>query len=304
MKVTENEKVIRKLYQITSNHENGFTEQVRELLSMGCERFGLEIGILSNIIDNRYRVVYQASPDNVPLADEAEFNLPETYCAETMAANKPVGFEHVAESEMCTHPAYLAFALEAYIGIPITVEGEVYGTLNFSSPYPRKRKFSAIDIDALKLMRIWIEGELSRMQYQQMILQQTQELEERNKQLSKLARTDALTGVGNRYSFYDELLRNIKFSQRLNIPLSVVMFDLDNFKQYNDTYGHLAGDKALIIVSETINEVARSTDYLARYGGEEFIIILPDTNQKKRSACSRTVSCRDTRNQFAGMLRE
>ena len=54
-----------------------------------------------------------------------------------------------------------------------------------------------------------------------------------------------------------------------------------NFKQYNDTDGHLARDKAFIIVSEIINEIARSTDYLARYGGEEFIVILPDTNQKK-----------------------
>ena len=173
MKMTENEKVIRRLYQITSNHENGFTEQVRELLSMGCMRFGLEIGILSNIIDNRYCVVHQVSPNDVPLADEVEFNLPETYCAVTLAASKPVGFEHVGESEMSTHPAYVAFALEAYIGTPSKVEGEVYGTLNFSSPYPRKRKFSAIDIDALKLMGIWIEGELSRMQYQQKILQQT-----------------------------------------------------------------------------------------------------------------------------------
>jgi len=280
MKMTENERVIRRLYQITSNHESGFTEQVRELLSMGCERFGLEIGILSNITGNRYRVVHQVSPDDVALADEAEFNLPETYCAETLAANKPVGFEHVAESDMSTHPAYAAFALEAYIGVPIAVEGEVFGTLNFSSPYPRERKFSAIDIDALKLMGIWIEGELSRLQYQQQILQQAEELAERNKQLAKLAKTDGLTQVGNRHSFYQELSKHIKFAQRLSIPLSVVMFDIDNFKQYNDTHGHLAGDKALIAVSGTINRLARSTDYVARYGGEEFIVLLPDTHQK------------------------
>ena len=280
MKMTENERVIRRLYQITSKHENGFTEQVRELLSMGCERFGLEIGILSNIVDNRYRVVHQVSPDDVPLADEAEFNLPETYCAETIAAGKPVCFEHVANSKMCTHPAYAAFALESYIGIPIRLEGEVYGTLNFSSPYPRKREFSAIDIDALKLMGIWIEGELSRLQYQTKILQQAEELAERNKQLNKMARTDGLTHVGNRHSFYEELIKQIKFAQRLNNPLSIVMLDLDNFKQYNDTYGHLAGDKALVVISKTINELARETDYLARYGGEEFILLLPDTDDK------------------------
>ncbi len=279
MEITENERVIRKLYQITSNHENGFADQVRELLSMGCERFGVEIGILSHVVDDDYRVVYQVSPDSVPLADDASFNLPETYCALTMAADEPVGFEHVAESEINTHPAYKAFALEAYIGIPITVEGVPYGTLNISSPYTRQRKFSTIDIDALQLMGIWIEGELSRIKFQEKIVQQAEELAERNEQLVKMTKTDSLTQVGNRHSFYEEIAKYIKFSTRLEFPVSVVMFDLDFFKIYNDTYGHLAGDEALKTVANTIASRARSTDYVARYGGEEFIILLPDTNQ-------------------------
>ena len=279
MKMTENEKVIRKLYEITSNHENGFADQIRALLIMGCERFGVEIGILSHIVDSNYRVVYQVSPDSVPLTDDAQFDLPATYCAITMEANEPVGFEHVGESEINTHPAYKAFALEAYIGIPITVEGAPYGTLNFSSPYPRKREFSSIDIDALKLMGIWVESELSRIKFQEKILQQAEELAERNKQLVKMTKTDSLTQVGNRHSFYEELCKYIKFSNRLQFPVSVVMFDLDYFKKYNDTYGHLAGDDALKTVAETIANKARSTDYVARYGGEEFIIMLPDTSQ-------------------------
>jgi diguanylate cyclase (GGDEF)-like protein len=279
MEMTENEKVIRKLYQITSNHENGFADQIRDLLIMGCERFGVEIGILSHIVDNTYRVVYQVSPDSVPLTDDAQFDLPETYCAVTMAANEPVGFEHVAESEINTHPAYKAFALEAYIGIPIIVEGVPYGTLNFSSPYPRERKFSSIDIDALKLMGIWVESELSRIKFQEKIVQQADELAERNKQLIKMTRTDSLTQVGNRHSFYEELSKYIKFSHRLQFPVSIVMVDLDQFKKYNDTFGHLAGDEALKTFASTIASKVRSTDYVARYGGEEFIILLPDTSQ-------------------------
>jgi diguanylate cyclase (GGDEF)-like protein len=279
MEMTENEKVIRKLYQITSNHENGFADQIRELLIMGCERFGVEIGILPHIVDNNYRVVHQVSPDTVPLTDDSQFDLPETYCAVTIAANEPVGFEHVAESEINTHPAYKAFALEAYIGIPITVEGAPYGTLNFSSPYPRERMFSSIDIDALKLMGIWVEGELSRLRYQEEIVRQAEELTERNKQLIKMTKTDSLTQVGNRHSFYEELSKYIKFSNRLQFPVSIVMFDLDYFKKYNDTYGHLAGDDALKTVAHTIASKVRSTDYVARYGGEEFIILLPDTSQ-------------------------
>ena len=280
MKMTENEKVIRKLYEITSNHETGFEQQMRELLTMGCERFGVEIGILSNIVDGSYHVVHQVSPDSVPLSDGAEFNLPETYCALTLAADEPVCFEHVAESEINTHPAYKAFALEAYIGIPIKVDGTDYGTLNFSSPYPRERQFSSIDIDALKLMGIWVEGELSRIRYQEQILRQAEELADRNKQLVKMTKTDSLTQVGNRRSYYEELTKYVKFAHRLNFPVSVVMFDLDDFKHYNDTYGHIAGDEALIKVADTIAYTARSTDYVARYGGEEFVVLLPDSGHE------------------------
>lgn len=279
--ITENEKVIRRLYEITSRHDQGFDHQVRELLHLGCERFGLDIGILANITGNRYRIVHQVSPDDIPMVDGAEFDLPETYCAITLAANRPVGFEHVARSEIRSHPAYKAFALESYIGTPLVVDGERYGTLNFSSPYPRNREFADIDLDALMLMGIWIEGELSRMQYQQKILRQAGELARRNEQLLKLAKTDGLTQVGNRYSFYEELGNQLRLAQRIQMPVSIIMFDIDDFKDYNDTFGHVAGDEALVTISGTVAGMARATDYVARYGGEEFIVLLPDTDQQE-----------------------
>ena len=160
MKITTSETLVRQLYEITAHHDTGFPDKVRQLLAIGCDRLGLDIGILSNIVGNRYRVVHQVSPPSVPLEDGAEFDLPITYCSITLAADKPVGFEHVSRSEIYNHPAYDSFALESYIGIPVKVANQTYGTLNFSSPYPRKRKFSDVDIDALKLMAVWIEGEL------------------------------------------------------------------------------------------------------------------------------------------------
>jgi len=278
MEMTENEKVIRKLYEITSQHEKGFAIQVQELLALGCERFGLDIGILSNIEGDVYKVLHQLSPEDVPLTDEAQFNLTETYCSLTLEAEGPLGIEHVAKSAMSSHPAYAAFQLESYIGIPLEVSGNIYGTLNFSSPFPRERTFSETDIDALKLMAIWLEGEISRQIFQRKVMQQAKLLEERNQTLLKMTRTDSLTQVGNRFSFFAELENQLMFAQRLKIPLSLVLFDLDDFKAYNDTYGHIAGDNALVEVASTIAGLARSTDYVARYGGEEFIVLLPDTN--------------------------
>ncbi len=278
MDMTENEKVIRKLYEITSQHERGFPALVKDLLMLGCERFELDIGILSHIEGDVYKVKHQVSPDDVPLNDEAQFNLPETYCSRTLEADGPFGVEHVARSDMNTHPAYAAFQLESYIGIPLTVDGKFYGTLNFSSPFAHERKFTEIDIDALKLMAIWLEGEISRQNFQEKIMQQAHLLEERNRALLEMARTDNLTQVGNRYSFFAELENQLMFSQRLKIPLSIILFDIDNFKEYNDTYGHIAGDNALVEVAKSARKLARATDYVARYGGEEFIVLLPDTN--------------------------
>lgn len=278
MQMTENEKVIRQLYEITSQHEKGFAAQVKALLTLGCERFGLDIGILSKIDDDVYRVVYQVSPKEVALEDEATFDQAETYCALTLQADGPMAIEHMAKSEFNTHPAYDAFKLEAYIGMPLTVDGERYGTLNFSSPYPHQRKFSDTDIDALKLMAIWLEGELSRQDFQQKIMQQAEQLAEQNKLLKTMAHTDNLTQLGNRLSLFAELENRLMLAQRLKIPLSLVLFDLDDFKEYNDTYGHVAGDNALVEVARVVRKLARTTDYVARYGGEEFIILLPDTN--------------------------
>lgn len=280
MKISPNERVIRELYEITSAYQTGFAERTRELLALGCERFGLEIGILAQIDSDRYRVVHQVCPDEVQLEDDVQFNLPETYCAVTIDSGAPVGYEHVAESDLSSHPAYAQFKLEAYFGIPIVVDGDAYGTLNFSSPFPRERQFDEIDYDALRLMAIWIEAEISRQQFQEKIMRQARELAERNEQLRIMAQTDQLTRVGNRNCFFQKLEHNLKFAQRLKVPLSLVMFDLDHFKRYNDTYGHIAGDRALATVAATIDELARDTDYVARYGGEEFAVLLTDTNHK------------------------
>lgn len=163
MKSTKSDLLMQKLYSITAHHEKAFPDKVRGLLSIGCERLGLDIGILSNVVGNKYRVIHQVSPETLTLEDGAVFDLPITYCSITLAANKPVGFEHVSRSEIYNHPAYDTFALEAYIGIPVVVDSKPYGTLNFSSPFPRKRKFSAADINAIELMGAWIETGLNHI---------------------------------------------------------------------------------------------------------------------------------------------
>jgi diguanylate cyclase (GGDEF)-like protein len=93
--------------------------------------------------------------------------------------------------------------------------------------------------------------------------------------LQGLARTDPLTGVPNRRVWEEELPRELERARRIGTPLCVAMVDLDNFKAYNDRFGHQAGDQVLKAAASAWRAQIRSTDLLARYGGEEFVLLLP-----------------------------
>ncbi len=104
------------------------------------------------------------------------------------------------------------------------------------------------------------------------------ELETANRMLRDLSVTDALTGLSNRRAFEERFAIEFSQSVRRHRPLTLVVMDIDNFKQVNDTFGHGAGDKVLRKVAQVLRETTRLPDMAARYGGEEFIVILPDTD--------------------------
>ncbi len=110
-------------------------------------------------------------------------------------------------------------------------------------------------------------------------LQQTQlELQQANLELERLSLRDQLTGLGNRRHFDNNLNTYFALSRRNKSPLSLIICDIDYFKQYNDAFGHPQGDLCLTEVAKVIAEVLkRSTDTICRYGGEEFVAILPET---------------------------
>ncbi|MBU1344996.1 MAG: diguanylate cyclase [Proteobacteria bacterium] len=92
---------------------------------------------------------------------------------------------------------------------------------------------------------------------------------------------DALTNIPNRRYFNDRIVMEVKQTQRQGTPIAILMADIDNFKKYNDFYGHHRGDNVLVLVANAIKStLKRPVDFCARYGGEEFIIVLPDTDEK------------------------
>ena len=99
--------------------------------------------------------------------------------------------------------------------------------------------------------------------------------------LRTLAETDGLTSLANRRAFDEAFASEAEHCLNKDMPLSVLMIDIDRFKAYNDTYGHLAGDECIRVVGRCLEEsVKRATDVVARYGGEEFVVLLPNTGEK------------------------
>ncbi len=99
--------------------------------------------------------------------------------------------------------------------------------------------------------------------------------------MQQMATTDALTKIYNRLYFNEMLSKEMAVADRDNLPMSISIFDIDHFKKFNDTYGHLFGDLVLKTIAKLAKDHVRETDIVARFGGEEFVIIMPNTTIKQ-----------------------
>ena len=117
------------------------------------------------------------------------------------------------------------------------------------------------------------------LQMRQSLVVLTRKLDTANQELKRLTSLDGLTGIANRRHFDAVLLREWRRAMRLGEELSIIMADIDFFKQYNDTFGHQNGDECLRQIAQTLSLTTdRGGDLLARYGGEEFVAVLPGTS--------------------------
>lgn len=151
----------------------------------------------------------------------------------------------------------------SYLGAPVQIQGRTFGFINqdhmepnFYTPEMADRLQTFADLAAIAL-------ENARL------FKLTQEM----------AVVDELTGMNNRRYFVQMATNEIKRSHRYGKVCSLVMFDLDHFKDINDQYGHAAGDKALKAAAQIINDCIREIDISSRYGGDEFCVLLPETDQ-------------------------
>lgn len=132
-------------------------------------------------------------------------------------------------------------------------------------------------VEAEKRDRLFHELESARL-----------ELQSQKELLERLSLTDALTGVANRRAFDAAIQRTFADAERSEMPLTVLMMDIDNFKSINDVYGHKAGDEALLALCNVLRAICGEEDTIARFGGDEFVCILTDCSlEEAREVCNR-----------------
>ena len=151
--------------------------------------------------------------------------------------------------------------IRSVLAVPISSRGTAFGAIAVYSD--RKNRFSEQDEELLATIgsQVGVAVENARL-YEKTL---------------ELAHEDALTGLANRRRLMEVLSKEVCRASRYNTPLSLLMIDLDRFKQFNDTYGHLKGDELLKKFALLLEKRIRTTDMAGRYGGEEFCLVLPNT---------------------------
>lgn len=147
-----------------------------------------------------------------------------------------------------------------HIPVPILVLTEGFGTLNEERFRHSPTDYLPKPVLTLPLLKHAIESLLSDFN--------------KTKKLTRMAHFDSLTGAANRHLFNDRLKQTLIRSKRYKEPMALLYFDLDKFKQVNDTFGHDAGDRLLICFVQTLRDCIRETDTICRQGGDEFSVLL------------------------------
>jgi diguanylate cyclase (GGDEF)-like protein len=198
----------------------------------------------------------------------------------------PVLIPDVFAPDAPVSPSVQAYYQRAHINslawVPLMFQGRPLGTIDFSSSI--KREFDDSEVAVLKAfadqaatavrgMILYRDLERSRDE----VMRYAAQLEQVSEAEHYLARTDEVTGMPNRRHLEEVLRAESLKSARGNLPISVVMADVDNFKEINDRYGHPIGDQALRFVASVARECSRSSDVVGRWGGDEFLFIMPQT---------------------------
>jgi diguanylate cyclase (GGDEF)-like protein len=259
-----------------SYHLQAFTQQINEvepaeayaaILRHSTELLRSERGslLLFDEASNELEVKAAVGP-RAEVTQEQRVRLSESVSGSVLLDGRPRIVRDLRTTEMHRAPAERKYKSDSFISYPIITGGRKVGVINMTDKAGGE-PYNDLDLHLLETMVPQMALALDRAGWHQ-----------KATQFQLLSITDPLTGLLNRRYLEERLGEEFERSKRHRFPMSFLMVDIDNFKEYNDLNGHQAGDIALEITAQCLKSALRSADVASRYGGEEFSILLPQTN--------------------------
>jgi diguanylate cyclase (GGDEF)-like protein len=279
----------------------------KEVLSPGRERFPLPIDaalVRSGVTavpagafgPGEGALLVAVRPLDGPLPGFLVATLPESVAYRTLAASRRNLLASGIPLVLVAVALSVLLARQMLLPIRRLSEGArrmSAGDLDVRLPEAGRDEIAELTRAFNDMVRRVLEGRTSLEQARDELARSNAELQHANQALEELAITDGLTGLYNHRHFQETWEREIRLAQREARPVGLLMLDLDRFKDYNDRYGHTAGDEALRAVAECLRRGLRSSDLAFRYGGEELAAILP--------GCDKEAACRIAENVRAAL---
>ncbi len=222
-------------------------------------------------------------PDEIEM--DARQRLGKGISSRALESGQPLLVENIDASDFEQTPSR-NYRTKSFISYPLSIGSRKIGLLNVTDKSNGKH-FDEVDLNLLEMIGPQIAVALERAEWQ-----------ERAAQFQLMSITDPLTGLLNRRYLEERLTEELNRSRRYNYSMSCLMIDIDDFKKYNDTNGHQAGDLALKITAHSLKAALRSADIACRYGGEEFCILLPQTSVSEAGVIAERMRLKVTETEY------
>lgn len=250
------------LYKVITQNSKSLNEQIQLILKTGCELFDQEIAIFSHI-DKKTFIAEQAYSSSKNIKKDQKFDLSKTFCSITIEHNEPIAIDIVRKPKWKKHPCYLNTGLLSYIGINIYKEGELYGTLSFSSSLPKDQPFRESDFDFIKTLAEWMRNILSNTHT--------------SVDTELLDMHDPVTGLMNKQTFIEDLNSCVNRTLKSEFYyFALLFFDIANLHEIETKLDKKQSNNFMKLIGKRLKTQLRPRDTIARFSDTTFVILLED----------------------------